>query len=178
MCQRITFWVDLCNGTIDHIDTSNCILELEVWRTQNRKCQYGLADMLESKFKRLNNIEHWGGGGGGGKGSPIPQKPTSTPVNDKVNRKRRIQNGECQKLKYFGYLSFKTWQKESFPGCVFRRTTLCVSRYWDRLRQCSLIRHEISSSNISKTVWPRITKFLQAMHTDIVYSHPGYYVII
>ena len=42
----------------------------------------------------------------------------------------------------------------------------------------SFVRHEISSSNISKTVRPRITKFYGDIHTDIVYSHTGYDVII
>ena len=46
------------------------------------------------------------------------------------------------------------------------------------LGQCSFVWHEISSSNISKTVWPRITKFDGDIHTDIVYSHIGYDVII
>ena len=37
-------------------------------------------------------------------------------------------------------------------------------------------RHEISSSNMLKTVWPRITKFY--VNTDIVYSHTGHDVSI
>ena len=37
-----------------------------------------------------------------------------------------------------------------------------VSLYWDRLPSfCSFVRHEISSSNISKTFRPRITNFTQ-----------------
>ena len=44
---------------------------------------------------------------------------------------------------------------------VFRRNA-SVSRYWDRLCQCSFIRHKMSSSNTSKTVWPRITKLHRA----------------
>ena len=40
--------------------------------------------------------------------------------------------------------------------------------------QCSFVRHEMSSSNISKTVGPRITKFYRDINTDIVYSHSGY----
>ena len=47
---------------------------------------------------------------------------------------------------------------------------LHVSRYWARLRHCSFVRCEISSSNISKTVWARIIKFYRHIHTDIVYS--------
>ena len=42
----------------------------------------------------------------------------------------------------------------------------------------SFVRHEINSSNISKNVWPRITKFYGDIDTDIVYSHTGYDVII
>ena len=42
----------------------------------------------------------------------------------------------------------------------------------------SIVRHETSSSNISKTVRPRIAKFYVNIHTDIVYSHTGYDVII
>ena len=34
-----------------------------------------------------------------------------------------------------------------------------------------LVRHEISPSNISRTVLPRMTKFHTDIHTDIVYSH-------
>ena len=41
----------------------------------------------------------------------------------------------------------------------------------------SFVRHEISSSNISKTISPRITRFLGDIYTDIVYSHTGYDVI-
>ena len=37
--------------------------------------------------------------------------------------------------------------------------------------------HEISSSNISKIVWRRITKFYRDIHTDIVYSHTGHGII-
>ena len=46
------------------------------------------------------------------------------------------------------------------------------------LRQCSFFRHEISPSNISKTVWPRITKFYTVILTDILYSQTEYDVII
>ena len=42
----------------------------------------------------------------------------------------------------------------------------------------SFVRHEISSSNISKPVWPRITKFYEDIHADIIYSQTGYDVII
>ena len=42
----------------------------------------------------------------------------------------------------------------------------------------SFVRHEISSSNISKSVWPWITKFYTVIHTDIVYSYTGYDVIV
>ena len=42
----------------------------------------------------------------------------------------------------------------------------------------SIVRHEMSSSNISKTVWPRITKFYRYIHTDIAYRRTGYDVII
>ena len=38
--------------------------------------------------------------------------------------------------------------------------------------------HEISPSNILRTVWPRITIFYVDIHTDIVYSRTGYDVII
>ena len=31
---------------------------------------------------------------------------------------------------------------------------------------------------MSKTVWPRITNFYRDIHTDIVYSHTGYDIII
>ena len=60
---------------------------------------------------------------------------------------------------------------------LFLGETLCVSRYWDRLRPI-FVRHEISSSNISKTVWPTTTKFYSDIHNDIVYSHTGHDVII
>ena len=42
----------------------------------------------------------------------------------------------------------------------------------------SFVRHEISSWNIWKTIWPRITKFYRHIHTDILYSHTGYDVTI
>ena len=46
------------------------------------------------------------------------------------------------------------------------------------LGQCSFVRHEISFSNISKTVCPRIIKFYVNIHTDIVYIRTGYDIII
>ena len=69
--------------------------------------------------------------------------------------------------------SFVAWWLD-----IFRRNAIGVSRYWNRLRQYSFVRHEIISSNISKTVWPIITKFYEDTHTDIVISHTGYDVII
>ena len=39
----------------------------------------------------------------------------------------------------------------------------------DNRRQCAII---------SKTVLHRITKFHRNIHTDIIYSHTGYHVII
>ena len=47
-----------------------------------------------------------------------------------------------------------------------------------RLHQSSFVRYENSSSNISKTVLPRLTKFYRDINTDIVNSHTGYDVII
>ena len=38
---------------------------------------------------------------------------------------------------------------------------------------CSFIRHETRCSNISRTVWPKITKFYTDIHTDVVYSQTG-----
>jgi len=51
---------------------------------------------------------------------------------------------------------------------------------WPRKRGSSrpTVRHEMSSSNIPETVWPRIIKFYVDIHTNIVYSHTGYDVII
>ena len=42
----------------------------------------------------------------------------------------------------------------------------------------SFVRHEISSSNISKTFWARTTLFHRRIHTDIVYSRTGHDIII
>ena len=44
--------------------------------------------------------------------------------------------------------------------------------------QIMFVRHEISPSNISRTVCPRITKFYTDFHTDIVHSCTGYDLII
>ena len=57
-----------------------------------------------------------------------------------------------------------------------------VSPLCDRHRPRSFVRvfvrREISPSNISRTVWPRITKFYTDIYTDIVYSPTGHRVII
>ena len=63
----------------------------------------------------------------------------------------------------------------------FLGETQGVSRYWDKASAMFgrlFFRREFSSSNISKTVWPRIAKVYGDIHTDIVYSHTGYCFII
>ena len=63
---------------------------------------------------------------------------------------------------------------EAYPNRAKRGR---VSLYWDRLPM--FVRStRISSSNISKTLWARITKFHRDIHTGIFYSPAGYYVII
>ena len=52
-----------------------------------------------------------------------------------------------------------------------------VSHYW-KIGFIMFVRREINSSNMSKTIWPRITKFYRDIHTNIVYSHTGYEAII
>ena len=42
----------------------------------------------------------------------------------------------------------------------------------------SFVRHEVSPSNISRTVYPIITKFYTNIHTEIVCCRIGYDVII
>ena len=37
-----------------------------------------------------------------------------------------------------------------------------------------VVHHKVSGSNISRTVWLRITKFHRYIHTDMLYSHTGY----
>ena len=41
---------------------------------------------------------------------------------------------------------------------------------------CSFVWHKISSSNILRTIGPRITKFCLDIHTDQLYSYTGYNV--
>ena len=60
-------------------------------------------------------------------------------------------------------------ERDKFLGVAFRAIGI---------GHLMLVRREISSSDISKTVWPRITKFYGDIHTDIVYIQTGYDVII
>ena len=59
---------------------------------------------------------------------------------------------------------------------ICRRNAVAIGMGLGTVR--SFVRHEISSSNISETVSPRIAKFYDEIHTEIVYSHTGYDVII
>ena len=69
-----------------------------------------------------------------------------------------------------GTAQFSFWAKRGLSG---------VSHYWDRLRHVRLFFwHQISSSNISRTVWPKITKFYMDNHTEIVYNRTIYDIII
>ena len=45
-----------------------------------------------------------------------------------------------------------------------------------RGRPASFVHHKLSGSNISRTVWRRITKFFTDIHTDLVYGKTGYNV--
>ena len=37
-----------------------------------------------------------------------------------------------------------------------------------------VVHHQVNSSNISRIVWPRITKFYRDIHTNLLCSHTGY----
>ena len=61
---------------------------------------------------------------------------------------------------------------------IFLGETFCVSRYWDRLCQCSFVHSFDTKSAPRISRKPRITKFYRAIHTNIVYRHTGYDIII
>ena len=48
--------------------------------------------------------------------------------------------------------------------------------YYYRVRPPSfdIVHHKLSCSNISRTVWPRITTFYMDIHTDLLYSNNRY----
>ena len=68
-------------------------------------------------------------------------------------------------------------QRVTFAAFVAQRWSL-DDFYWNSAIVRSFVRHEISSSNVSKTVWPRITKYYRDNHTDMVDNQTGYDVII
>ena len=76
---------------------------------------------------------------------------------------------------WYNGILFKSFRKHRILLAIFifRRTRNC-----DRLRQCSIVWHEISSSNTSKPVFDLEPLFLGDIHAGIVDSHAGYYVII
>ena len=53
-----------------------------------------------------------------------------------------------------------------------------ISVFWPnvvtRICRRSFVHHNVSGLNISRIVWPRITKFYTDIHTDLLYSHTGH----
>ena len=66
------------------------------------------------------------------------------------------------------------WFTSCPPVDIFWQTAEWLFCLMSRPASAVVVHHKVSGSNISRTVWPRITKFCTDVLADLVYRHTGY----